>query len=84
MIENVIWIEAMTHRPAMRWRTSRSASVEDSRSKRSASAALRPIVLPRRIPDTDSDSSTSVDMSAIVPCRLEVIFCRWFPTRRVR
>jgi hypothetical protein len=44
-----------------------SASSPDSRSKRSASAGWRPIVRPSSMPDTDSDSSTSADMSASRP-----------------
>ncbi len=64
MIAKLICTEAIRQRPAMRARTSRSASSLDSEEKRSTSSLERPIVLPSRIPDTDSDSSTSVDMSA--------------------
>ena len=80
MIEKLIWIEAITQRPAITCRTSRPASADDSRSKRSASSPLRPIVLPSRIPETESDSSTSVEMSAIVFCRSVVIRRRCSPT----
>ena len=62
----LVWIDAITQRPAMRWRTSRSARRCESVSKRSASSLPRPIVLPSRIPDTDSDSCTRLEMSASV------------------
>jgi hypothetical protein len=39
--------------------------------------------LPSIIPETDSDSATSVEMSARRPCRREVIARRSRPTRRV-
>ncbi len=83
MIAKVVWIEAIRQRPAIRWRTSRSASRRDSPSKRSTSSAERPIVLPSRIPDTESDSSTSVEMSAIARWRWVVMRLRSRPTRRV-
>ena len=67
MTANEVWIEAITQRPAIRERTSRSASRPLSRSKRSASSSPRPIVLPSRIPETDSDSCTKEEMSAIAP-----------------
>ena len=35
------------------------------------------------MPETDSDSATSEEMSASRPCRREVIARRWRPTRRV-
>jgi hypothetical protein len=73
----------MRQRPAMRALTSSSASSPDSRWKRSASSEPRPIVLPSSTPETDSDSSTSVDMSAIRPWRTAVIRLRSAPTRRV-
>ena len=41
------------------------------------------MVLPSRIPDTDSDSSTSVDMSARRPCVTDWMRRRSLPTRRV-
>ena len=82
MTANEVWIEAITQRPAIRERTSRSASRSDSRSNRSASSSPRPIVLPSRIPDTDSDSCTSEEMSAIAPWRVAAILRRWLPTRR--
>ena len=66
MTEKEVWMDAITQRPAMRCRTSSSASPADSRSKRSASSSPRPIVFPSRIPETESDSSTSADMSASV------------------
>ena len=83
MIEKLIWIEAMTQRPAMRDLTSRLARFSDSRSNRCASSLPRPIVLPSRIPDTDSDSSTRVDMSASIPCIRVVMRRRSLPTRRL-
>jgi hypothetical protein len=73
----------LVDRPAIVCRTSRLASSDDSRSKRSVSSRLRPIVLPSRIPETESDSSTSVEMSAIVFCRSVLIRRRCSPTRRV-
>ena len=82
MTAKEVWIEAIIQRPAIRERTSRSASRADSPSKRSASSAPRPIVLPSRIPETLSDSCTSEEMSAIAPCLTVVIFLRWLPTRR--
>ena len=60
MIAKLICTEAIRQRPAMRARTSRSASSLDSERKRSTSSGARPIVLPSRMPDTESDSSTSV------------------------
>ena len=82
MTANEVWIAAIIQRPAIRERTSRSARFSDSRSKRSASSAPRPIVLPSRMPETDSDSCTSEEMSAIAPCLTVVILRRWSPTRR--
>ena len=82
MTANEVWIAAIIQRPAIRERTSRSARFSDSRSKRSASSAPRPIVLPSRMPLTDSDSCTSEEMSAIAPCLTVVILRRWAPTRR--
>ena len=52
----VVWIAAIIQRPVMRLRTSRSARRLDSAPKRSARSPERPIVLPSRIPETDSDS----------------------------
>ena len=83
MIAKLIWTEAIRQRPAMRERTSRSASASDSRAKRSASSGERPIVLPSRMPDTDSDSSTSDEMSAMRPWRVAAMRLRSWPTRRV-
>ena len=83
MIAKLICTEAIRQRPAMRARTSRSASSLDSEEKRSTSSCERPIVLPSRIPDTDSDSSTSVDMSARRPWRTDWMRRRSLPTRRV-
>ena len=48
----------------------------DSRVKRSASSSPRPIVLPSRMPLTDSDSSTSALMSASRPWRAAVMRLR--------
>ena len=83
MIAKLICTEAMRQRPAMRARTSRSASSLDSLVKRLVSSPERPIVLPSRMPDTDSDSSTSVDMSARRPWRTDWMRLRSLPTRRV-
>ena len=83
MIAKLICTEAIRQRPAMRARTSRSASSLDSEEKRPTSSWERPIVLPSRIPDTDSDSSTSVDMSASRPWRTDWMRRRSLPTRRV-
>ena len=82
MTANEVWIEAIVQRPAMRERTSSSASPADSPSKRSASSAERPIDLPSRMPDTLSDSCTSEEMSAIAPCLTVVMALRLAPTRR--
>ena len=43
----------------------------------------RPIVLPSRIPETDSDSWTIEETSASEICRSAVTFFRWSPTRLV-
>ena len=83
MIAKLVWIEAITQRPAMRCRTSRSASRSESASNRSASSAPRPIVLPSRIPETESDSWTRLEMSASVSCVVFAIRRRSLPTRRV-
>ena len=69
MIAKVIWIELIIQRPVIRLRTSRSASCADSLSNRVASSPDRPIVLPSRIPETESDSWTRLEMSAIDSCR---------------
>ena len=84
MTEKLVWIDAITQRPAIRCRTSRSASRSDSPSKRSASSSPRPIVLPSRIPLTESDSWTMLEMSASDSCVVFAIRRRSFPTRRVR
>ena len=73
----------MTQRPAMRCRSSSSASRADSPRKRSVSTSLWPIVFPSITPETESDSSTSVEMSASEPCFTRVISRRCAPTRRV-
>ncbi len=83
MTAKLVWIIAITQRPAIRWRTSRSASRSESFSKRSASSSPRPIVLPSRIPETESDSWTRLEMSASVSCVVFAIRRRSFPTRRV-
>ena len=83
MIANVIWIAAIIQRPVMRLRTSRSASRLDSRSKRSARSSPRPIVLPSRIPETESDSCTIEETSASDACRSAATFRRSSPTRFV-
>ena len=82
MIANEVWTVAIIQRPAIRERTSSSARPSDSRSKRSASSAPRPIDFPSRMPDTLSDSCTSEEMSAITPCFSLVMRLRWLPTRR--
>ena len=79
MIAKLICTDGIRQRPAMRERTSRSASSSDSRVKRSASSAARPIVLPSRMPLTDSDSSTSELMSARRPWRSVVMRLRSLP-----
>ena len=83
MIAKLICTDSIRQRPAIRDRTSISASSADSAAKRCASSAERPIVLPSRMPETDSDSATSALMSAMRPCFLEVIRRRSLPTRRV-
>ena len=83
MIAKLVWIDAITQRPAIRWRTSRSARRSESASKRSASSSPRPIVLPSRIPETESDSCTRLEMSASVSCVVFAIRRRSLPTRRV-
>ena len=83
MIAKLICTVDMRQRPAMRERTSRSASSLESEEKRSTSSCERPIVLPSRIPDTDNDSSTSVDMSASRLCVTDWMRRRSLPTRRV-
>ena len=83
MIANEVWIEAIIQRPVIRLRTSRSARRPDSVRKRPASSPERPIVLPRRMPETESDSWTRLEMSAIDSCRTLATFRRWSPTRFV-
>ena len=83
MIAKVVWIEAIIQRPAMRWRSSRSARRALSLAKRSVSAARRPIVLARSTPETESDSSTSEERSASEPCLVVAMARRTLPIRRV-
>ena len=83
MTANAIWIEDIIQRPVIRLRTSRSASRADSSSNRRASSPARPIVLPSRIPETESDSCTRLEMSAIDSCRTFATFWRAEPTRFV-
>ncbi len=83
MTAKVVWIDDMTQRPAMRCLSSSSARRADSPRKRSVSSSLCPIVLPSSTPETDSDSSTSVERSASEPCLTRVISRRCAPTRRV-
>ncbi len=64
MTAKVAWIDAIAQRPAIRWRSSRSARRSDSVLNRSVSSPLRPIVFASSTPDTESDSSTSDEMSA--------------------
>src|SRR3954447_190577 len=84
MTAKLVWIDAITQRTAIRWRTSRSASWRDSAVKRSARSSPRPIVLPSRMPETESDSCTMLEMSASDSCVDLAIRRRSFPTRRVR
>ena len=84
MTAKVVWIAAIIQRPVMRLRTSRSASREDSAPKRSARSSERPIVLPSRIPETESDSCTIEETSASEACSSAVTFRRRSPTRFVR
>ena len=72
MIAKVAWIEPITQRPAIRERCSRSARRRLSSTKRADSSSVWPIVFASSTPDTDSDSSTSVEMSASVPCMVDV------------
>ena len=83
MIPKVIWIDDIRQRPAIVARTSRSATCLDWPANRSVRSSPRPIVLPRSIPETESDSSTSDERSASRPWRCLVIFRRSSPTRRV-
>ena len=83
MTANEVWIEAIIQRPVIRLRTSSSASRSDSFRKRPASSSPRPIVLPSRIPETESDSCTRLEMSAIDSCRTFATLRRWSPTRLV-
>ena len=83
MTANVIWIAAIIQRPVIRLRTSRSARRRDSVENRSARSSERPIVLPSRIPETESDSCTIDETSASDTCRSAVTFLRWSPTRFV-
>ena len=73
----------MTQRPAMRERTSRSARLEDSPRKRSARSGARPMVLPSRMPETDSDSWTRLEISDIDCWRWAAMRLRCAPTRLV-
>ncbi len=83
MTAKVIWIAAIIQRPVIRLRTSRSASRRDSSEKRFARSPDRPMVLPRRIPETESDSCTIEETSASDACRSAVTFLRCAPTRFV-
>src|SRR5438876_9960217 len=83
MIAKLVWIAAITQRPAIRWRTSSADRRSESASKRSASSFPRPIVFPSRIPETESDSCTRLEMSASVSCVVFAIRRRSLPTRRV-
>ncbi len=78
-----IVMTAMRHRPAMFDRTSRSTSSSDSSAKDLVSESERPIVRPRRMPLTESDSVTVAAMAAICFWRRVVIFRRSSPTRRL-
>ena len=67
----------------MRLLTSSPASRSDSVAKRTARSSDRPIVLPSRIPETESDSWTIEETSASDACRSATTFLRWSPTRFV-
>ena len=83
MTAKVVWIAAIIQRPVIRLRTSRSARRFDSLSNRSARSSVRPIVLPSRIPETESDSCTIEETSASDACLSAVTFFRSAPTRFV-
>ncbi len=70
-------------RPAMLARTSSLVSFADSCANDVVSESVRPIVWPSRIPLTDRDSCTFVDMVASCRWRSPVIFLRSVPTRRL-
>ncbi len=78
-----VWIAAIIQRPVIRLLTSRAARRPDSCSNRSARSSARPIVLPSRIPETESDSCTIEETSASDACRSAVTFLRCSPTRFV-
>ena len=80
---NVAWMDAIAQRPAMRWRSSRSARRADSVLKRLVSSPVRPMVFASSTPETESDSSTSVEMSASETCVVAARARRMRPTRRV-
>ena len=69
-------------RPVIADRTSRSARSAEESEKRWESSLLRPMVLVSRMPETDSDSATMEDMSAIRSCRVVAIRRRMPPTLR--
>ena len=79
----VVWIAAIIQRPVILLRTSRPARRCDSVSKRVARSPERPIVLPSRIPETESDSCTIEETSASDAWRSAVTFFRCSPTRLV-
>src|ERR1700739_351748 len=63
--------------------TSRSESLPDSPANESVSEADRPIVWPRRMPLTDSDSWTIEESTASWRWRSRVMRRRSVPTRRL-
>ena len=69
-------------RPVIDERTSRSARSAEVSANLSPRAVLRPMVLVSRIPDTDSDSETWLDRSAIRSWRVVAICRRMPPTLR--
>src|SRR3989304_4537966 len=68
---------AIIQRPVMRLRTSSAARRADSVSNRTARSSVRPIVFPRRIPETESDSWTIEETSASEAWRSGVPLLRW-------
>src|SRR5258708_35831152 len=84
MTAKLIWIDDITQRPAIRCRTSRSASRSESDSKRSASSVPRPIVLQSMIPDTESDSVTPDERTETDSCGDFATQHRYLHTNRAR
>src|ERR1700756_661722 len=83
MADMTIWIVDWRQRPAMLELTSRSDSLPDSAANLPASEADRPMVWPRRMPLTDSDSWTIEESVASWRCLSLVMRRRSVPTRRL-